>query len=259
MEAVRYSRTSSSPSPELDDELFHQYFDWDSYYANSQSSYPGFDSGYSGRHHMPRTLPKDFSDFPTALDSLSLDALEPDFFKMPSQFHSDEEGTSPSGYTSARSPPELVPAGSTSPSEHSGSSVSDPNEDNGRPRVALSEARAQDDEWTYPHNQQPSPKSAALAYPRSIPAQDAQSPDYSPANLKRRRSSNEVEKRHRHLADPLQTADVRKSGACVPCRVSKIRVRHQSHPPLPAPCSRHNAWFVRIHANAFAACHAVSG
>lgn len=68
MEAVRYSRTSSSHSPELDDELFHQYFDWDSYYANSQSSYPGFDSAYSGRHHMPRSLPKDFSDFPTALD-----------------------------------------------------------------------------------------------------------------------------------------------------------------------------------------------
>ncbi len=245
MEAVRYSRTRapSSPSPELEDDLVNQYFDWNSYYGNSQSPYPEFDLGYPGRHQTPRGLPKDFSDFPTALDSLSLGTLESDFFNMTSQFHSDDDGTSPSGYTSTRSPPELVPAGSTSPSEHSGSSTLDPAEHNDYSRVALGEVRAQDDEWTYPQKQQPSPKSAAVSYPRHIPVQDAHSPEYSPANLKRRRSSNEVEKRHRHLADPLQTADVRKSGACVPCRVSKIRVRQlSSHPPLPAPCSRHNAW-----------------
>lgn len=265
MEAVRYSRTRvpSSPSPELEDDLVNQYFDWNSYYGTSQSPYPEFDLGYPGRHHTPRGLPKDFSDFPTALDSLSLNALESDFFNMTSQFHSDDDGTSPSGYTSTRSPPELVPAGSTSPSEHSGSSNFDPAEHNDYSRVALGEVRAQDDEWTYPQKQQPSPKSAALSYPSHIKVQDAHSPDYSPANLKRRRSVNEVEKRHRHLADPLQTADVRKSGACVPCRVSKIRVRQPPHTPhfphLPAPCSRHNAWLPELNTNASASCHAVPG
>jgi hypothetical protein len=43
--------------------------------------------------------------------------------------------------------------------------------------------------------------------------------------LKRRRSDQAPEKRPRQLARPEQVADVRKSGACLPCRVSKTRVR----------------------------------
>lgn len=242
MESFRGVRSSSrfpssSPGPE-EDELFHQYFDWNSYCQETQPL-----GALSPSSHSPTPaysnwqLPGDYyqgskelagsESYP--IDAFSLESLQSDFYRMNASFRSDDEEapSPPSDYTTSHSPPELVPAGSTSPSEHSGSSsvVLDSAPDAYHARVALNEVRAHDDEWTYPQHGQPSPKQLPVGYPSHIQEHDARSPEVV-ANLKRRRSSTEVEKRQRQLADPLQTADVRKSGACVPCRVSKIRVSH---------------------------------
>lgn len=241
MESFRGGRSpsripSSPPAPE-EDELFHQYFDWNSYCQETQD-FGAFPSS-SSIAHSNWQLPQDYYNVPKQpaegesyypIDAFSLETLQSDFYRMNASFRSESEEapSPPSDYTTSHSPPELVPAGSASPSEHSGSSsVLDATYDAHHARIALNEVRADDDEWTYPKEGQPSPKQA-LGYPSHIQLHDARSPDVAvaAANLKRRRSSNEVEKRHRQLQDPLQTADVRKSGACVPCRVSKIRVSH---------------------------------
>lgn len=251
MESYRVSRSvsriPSSPPASDEDELFHQVFDWNSYYQDTQD-FGAFASSVPSVTQSNWQLPDDYyqvsKEFAGAesypIDAFSLESLQSDFYRMNASFRSsdDEEAASPpSDYTTSHSPPELVPAGSTSPSEHSGSSSSvlDAAHDAHYARIALSEAKSHDDEWTYPQVE-PSPKQLPIGYPSHTQLHDARSPEAaSVASLKRRRSSNEVEKRHRQLQDPMQTADVRKSGACVPCRVSKIRVSHWS-PPFPHAC-----------------------
>lgn len=245
MESFQRGRSPSSFLSPEEDELFHRYFDWTSYCQETpQHPLGAYPSPSSTVAQSDWQLPADYyqvqkefvaaeSSYP--IDALSLESLQSDFYMMNASFRSDDEEapSPPSDYTTSQSPPELVPGGSTSPSEHSGSSsVLDATHDAHHARVALNEVRAHDDEWTYPQHGHPSPKQLSVGYPSHIQVHDARSPD-AVANLKRRRSSSEVEKRHRHLIDPLQTADVRKSGACVPCRVSKIRVSHVATRVLP--------------------------
>ncbi|ATY64906.1 hypothetical protein A9K55_005275 [Cordyceps militaris] len=225
------SRIPSSPPVSSEDELFHQVFDWNSYYQDTQDTgtFPSASAviqsnwGLSDDYYQ---LSKGFDGAESyPIDGHSLESLESDFWRMNANLRAsdDEEAPSPpSDYTGGHSPPGLVPAGSTSPSEHSGSSSSvlDAADHDHYARLALSEAKSYDDEWTYPQGE-PSPKQLPVGYPSHIQLHDAKSPEA--AGLKRRRSSNAVEKRHRQLQDPMQTADVRKTGACVPCRVSKIR------------------------------------
>lgn len=240
MESYRSSRSlsripSSPPAPE-EDELFHQYFDWSSYCQETGQDFGSLPSPPSSITQSSWQLPEDYYQVSKELagaesypiDAFSLETLQSDFYRMNASFRSDEDEapSPPSDYTTPHSPPELVTTGSASPSEHSGSSSSvvDATHDAHYARIALSEAKSRDDEWTYPQGER-SPKPLPVGYPSHVQLHDARSPE-AVANLKRRRSSNEVEKRHRQLADPMQTADVRKSGACVPCRVSKIRVSH---------------------------------
>ncbi|KAJ6782912.1 hypothetical protein PWT90_10489 [Aphanocladium album] len=242
MESFRGSRSvsripSSPPAPQ-EDELFNQYFDWASYCQETGQDFGALPSAPSSITQSSWQLPEDYyqvskeltGDGSYPIDAFSLEALQSDFYRMNASFRSDDdEAPSPSSdYNTSQSPPELVAAGSTSPSEHSGSSPSvvDAAHDAYYARIALSEAKSRDDEWTYPQGER-SPKQLPVGYPSHVQLHDARSPDALVANLKRRRSSNEVDKRHRQLLDPMQTADVRKSGACVPCRVSKIRC-HES-------------------------------
>ncbi|KAM3465776.1 hypothetical protein MY5147_008416 [Beauveria neobassiana] len=232
------SRIPSSPPASEEDELFHQVFDWNSYYQDTQDigTFPSASSVNQSNWQLPEDyyqLTKEFAGAESyPIDAFSLEALQSDFYRMNASFRSDEDDEAPSppsDYTTSHSPPELVAAGSTSPSEHSGSSSSvlDAVHDAHYARIALSEAKSRDDEWTYPQGEL-SPKQLPVGYPSHVQLHDARSPETAAAaSLKRRRSSNEVEKRHRQLQDPMQTADVRKSGACVPCRVSKIRC-HES-------------------------------
>ena len=252
MESYRSSRSvsriPSSPPASEEDELFHQVFDWNSYYQDTQD-FGAFPSSVPSVAQSNWQLPEDYyqvsKEFAGAesypIDAFSLESLQSDFYRMNASFRAEEDDEAPSppsDYNTSHSPPELDPAGSTSPSEHSGSSSSvfDAAHDAHYARIALSEAKSHDDEWTYPQGEL-SPKQLPVGYPSHVRSHDARSPEAAAAvaSLKRRRSSNEVEKRHRQLQDPMQTADVRKTGACVPCRVSKIRVSHWS-PPLPHAC-----------------------
>lgn len=253
MESYRNSRSvsriPSSPPASEEDELFNQVFDWNSYYQDTQGfgAFPSSVPSVVAQSNWQ--LPEDYyqvsKEFAGAesypIDAFSLESLQSDFYRMNASFRADEDDEAPSppsDYNTSHSPPGLDPAGSTSPSEHSGSSSSvlDAAHDAHYARIALSEAKSHDDEWTYPQGE-PSPKQLPVGYPSHVRLHDASSPEAAAivASLKRRRSSNEVEKRHRQLQDPMQTADVRKTGACVPCRVSKIRVSHWS-PLFPHAC-----------------------
>ncbi|OAA73839.1 hypothetical protein ISF_00740 [Cordyceps fumosorosea ARSEF 2679] len=248
MESYRVSRASravsripSSPPASTEDELFYQVFDWTSYSQDTQDIGNNFHSSSSPsvavsnwqlqESYYSNQWSKDPSGAdPYPVGAFSLADLEYDLNMVnasPRSSDDEEPPSPPSDYNGSHSPPELVSAGSASPSEHSGSSSSvvDLVHDADYARIAineaLNEARLRDDEWTYPQGE-PSPKQLLVGHPSHAQLHYAKSPEA--AGLKRRRSSNEVEKRHRQLQDPMQTADVRKSGACVPCRVSKIRL-----------------------------------
>ncbi|POR31777.1 Uncharacterized protein TPAR_08018 [Tolypocladium paradoxum] len=210
------------PSSSALEELFDKFFDW-----------PAF----SGGPHQPLDRPSHYPSPPSpdslsslitgytpsiiGANHLSIEDLETEFLRM--KAHNDEAVTG-SDY-SGQNPPELVQGGSTSPSDHSGSLLSEESEENQhRPDVSLREAQAQDDEWTYPQTE--SSKAAPRGYPPRIHVhgdKQGSQPASQSAGQKRRRSGNDAEKRQRQLADPVQTADVRKSGACLPCRVTKTR------------------------------------
>lgn len=88
-----------------------------------------------------------------------------------------------------------------SSSAHSGSIFQERTDDTLLlPEASPREVQAQDDEWTYP---------------QSVPNMHA---------------TRGYPSRRRIISDPSQTADVLKSSACLPCRVSKTRVRHDSKP-----------------------------
>lgn len=210
-------------SPELMDEEFLKVFDWDRYCKSTQpldkpSPYPS--------PPPSRGLANIIDEIPEVIDTLSLDKLRSELFRMRASFQPDDGAASMSDY-SGQTPPDLVQGGSTSPSDHSGSVglVHSDEIHHQHPDVTLREVQAQDDEWTYP---QTIPSKAPLRhYPPhlQVPEDQARHPAEHSSSLKRRRSGNLQDKRRRQLADPVQTADVRKTGACLPCRVSKTRVR----------------------------------
>ncbi|KAF4512444.1 hypothetical protein G6O67_001583 [Ophiocordyceps sinensis] len=221
-----------SSSPALED-LFDRFFDWPAFSAGltaglkspvkaTSSQYPASPPAAS------ENLSPLVTGFPASLldHHLSLDDLGAGLIRMRT-FDESAAGSDYSGQT----PPELVQGGSTSPSDHSGSVLPDQPEDpHHRPHVTLREAQAHDDEWTYPQTE-PATKAARRRYPPHIHVQGDPSGSLASAQAtagqKRRRSGSDAEKRQRQLVDPVQTADVRKSGACLPCRVTKTRC-HES-------------------------------
>jgi hypothetical protein len=215
-------------SPELMDDEFLQYFDWDRYCKSTQPlDNPSSSSSPYPSPPPSRDLANIIDEIPEVIDTLSFDKLRSELYRMRASFRPDDAAASMSDY-SGQTPPDLVQGGSTSPSDHSGSvglvHAEDLHQHNHhQPDVTLREAQAQDDEWTYP--QTIHSKAPLRHYPPHLQVPDDQvRPSVEQASgLKRRRSGNLQDKRRRQLADPVQTADVRKTGACLPCRVSKTR------------------------------------
>ncbi|KAK2596188.1 hypothetical protein QQS21_006393 [Conoideocrella luteorostrata] len=211
----------SSPVPE--EVLFDQFFDYALYCESSRELEPSHFPSCQTPGDLPKLLTQ---TTPTSLEfeTLSINDFQSNFYRMKTQFRSDDDTATPSDY-SAHSPPELIRGGgSASPSDHSGSVFLDHAEE--RPHlvnVTLGDVQAQDDEWTYPQSDQA--KAVRRGYPSHVLVQgDYASPQGSQGiGTKRRRSVKDIEKRPRQLVDPVQTADVRKSGACVACRVTKTR------------------------------------
>ncbi|KAH7329074.1 hypothetical protein B0I35DRAFT_473712 [Stachybotrys elegans] len=231
MDATRdFSQTSQGgprfpPSPELDDDEFYKVFDWEGYCNSTQPfDQPSPPSSYPGRSSPSPSPPRDLSrlikDIPAVIENLS---LQTELFGMRNPYRSGDDTGTPSDY-SGQTPPDLIQGGSTSPSDHSGSALEHPEENHPSPDVTLQEVQAQDDEWTYPRTQPA--KGAPRHYPPSILVPDDASRHQLPgrtSGLKRSGSKSIHDKRTRQLVDPVKTADVRKSGACLPCRVSKTR------------------------------------
>lgn len=217
-----------SPSPALED-LFDRFFDWPAFSAGRQPlsktptrQYPA--SPPPARAHLSDLV----NGFAASLldQRLSLDDLGSGLMRM----RAFDEPAAGSDY-SGQATPELVQGGSTSPSDHSGSLLLDqPEDSHHRPHVTLREAQAHDDEWTYPQTEL-TIKTAPRRYPPHIHVHGDRPGTLAGAQgvagQKRRRSGSDAEKRQRQLVDPVQTADVRKSGACLPCRVTKTRVRYK--------------------------------
>lgn len=207
-------------SSKQDDELFHYFFDWQGYCDQTQ---PAIASPYPGRS-SPGDLSKLINEIPSLISDYSLENLGTEFLRMSTSYSPDYDVVTTSDY-SGQTPPELIRGGSTSPSDHSGSVYLDRAEEARRyPEASLREVQAQDDEWTYP--QTLANKHAPRGYPPRLQVQeDMYRREQHGSGVKRRRSGNSLDKRQRQLSDPMQTADVRKSGACLPCRVTKTRVR----------------------------------
>lgn len=192
-----------SSSPELEEELYSEYFDWQKYYQ------------------VDDQLPGIIHDIPSIIESLHIDS---------STRHFDMSGAYPSPYTSAShgsprdSPPELDHAESTSPSENS---FYERHEEPYRPSVAsLKQAQAGDDQWTVDAQK----RVVSFQYPQEIQvSSNTASEGYATASYGRLEKETPTNKRQRHLVDPEETAYVRKSGACVPCRVKKLKVRATYH------------------------------
>ncbi|RGP64044.1 hypothetical protein FSPOR_8210 [Fusarium sporotrichioides] len=211
--------------------LFDKFFDYELYSDSTHT-----------QEHLAASSPlrsthRDSSpfivDIPYFFDHLSLGRDEAGYPKMTPGLNPDDGITT--SESMGQTPPGLVRGGSTSPSSPSSPSgsfslegVDDPRR---RPRHSLREVRAQDDEWTYPQAVPSKHAPRGYGYPpqvhvhesssrRSSHSSKTYSPPASTSGVKRQRS---VEKRSRHLSDPDQTADVRKSGACLPCRISKTR------------------------------------
>ncbi|PFH59360.1 hypothetical protein XA68_12468 [Ophiocordyceps unilateralis] len=198
-------------NPRLDDLLFDSIFDWPAY---CRSVDPSLDQ-YPSAHALEdlSSLVTGLPTSPPLLDHrLSLDELDADLELV--RMTAREEAVATRSDFSVQTTPELVQGGSTSPSDHSGSLLSDQaDESHHRPHVTLREAQAHDDEWTYP---QTDAAKAVSGYPPHIHVH-GDGPSAHAAGQKRRRSLN----------DPEKTADVRKTGACLPCRLTKTRC-HES-------------------------------
>ncbi|KAJ4216204.1 hypothetical protein NW759_009455 [Fusarium solani] len=224
-------------SPGLDyDELFRSVFDWELYCDSTRPSSDQTSSSSSspctsslGRNSH-RDLPSLITEIQPFLDHLSLDRDGSGYLTMTPGL-SPDHGERTSSESMGQTPPELIRGGSTSPSDHSGSVFLDAADEGPyrrRPQVSLEEFQAQDDKWTYP--QAIPSKHTPRGYPPRIQVRESSSRRGSPpqtqttSGIKRQRSgSSSLDKRSRHLSDPDQTADVRKSGACLPCRISKTR------------------------------------
>ncbi|KAM5369891.1 hypothetical protein ACJZ2D_008792 [Fusarium nematophilum] len=213
-------RVPTSPGSDYE-ELFSSFFDWELYCDSTQPSDPA--SPYFGRSSH-RDLPSLITEIQPFLDHLSLGGDKSRYIRMTPGLSPDDEGIITSE-SMGQSPPELIRGGSTSPSDHSGSVFLDGVEDvRRRPEVSLRDVQAQDDEWTYP--QAIPSKHAPRGYPPHVQVHEASSrrpAHHQTSGVKRQRSGNNMERRSRQLSDPDRTADVRKSGACLPCRISKTR------------------------------------
>ncbi|KAL7925117.1 hypothetical protein ACQKWADRAFT_285099 [Trichoderma austrokoningii] len=254
MDRMDIENSRLSPSPELED-LFNQFFDWQAYSSgDANPSSPlqpdHHHQHHQHQHHRKQSLSRIITDLPSFIENFPLDPNRP-YFDMPPSYSSDDGLTSE--YSPGQTPPELVQGGSSSSSpsdDHSAGSSPPFLEplDDGRylhhhrhhhhQEASLREIQAQDDEWTYPQTVDPSKGMVQGGYPHHIQVLDdrqhKRSPpvDASAAKLKRRRSGNDLDKRQRQLADPGQTADVRKSGACLPCRMSKTRCHDSGVCPM---------------------------
>ena len=217
---------------DYEDQLFHECFDWEAFCQSNQHLVQSSPPPSSGPSRGP-DLTKLIADLPPHFIDHPLKDLETEFYRMRAPFRPDDEEISPSEYSSGQSPPELIRGGSTSPSDHSGSSFVDQPDSPRHGDFTLREAQEGDDEWTFPRpqNRLHSPKHSK-SHHHQAHAEQLQSfsgqlnrPSKESTGHKRRRSGEDLDKRHRHLIDPTQTADVRRSGACLPCRVSKTKVR----------------------------------
>lgn len=213
-------------SSDLDDDWFQTYFDWKAYTQDTQPQSRVHPHDSSSHRATPQNLDKLITEIPPLLSAIESHK----FFRMGTSFGSDDGIVTSSDYSGHPSPPDLVLGeGSTSPSDHSGPIVPDRVEEPiQRPGISLIDVRAHDDKWTYPQSHLAkgaakvySPKLHVVPHGPTEPVDQA----IASAGTKRRRSEKVPEKRVRQLADREQTADVRKSGACLPCRVSKTRVR----------------------------------
>lgn len=231
------SHNSRAPSPpDLDeDRLFETVFDWQRFCQSENE----------------KNLPNLITEIPSILQSLSLDPSR-SAYKMSRTMRSEDDVSSSSDFFNGDSPPDLEHAGSTSPSENSSFEHVD---EATSPTVSLSAVQAQDDKWTYPPQDAtgkalPSGYTTRATQPEIVAhSQSGKSSSLDQtAKLKRRRSGQDLDKRQRYLVDPDQTAVVRKSGACVPCRVSKIRVRqnHTIHTHL-SPATLAPAYDMNLH------------
>lgn len=220
-----------SSSPVAEEELFEQIFDWRRYCESTTTTHdlePSHLLGCQSPRNLSKLLPH-LAPTTFQLESLAIHDLQTEFGRMRAPFRSsDDDSAATSSDYSGQSPPGLSQeGGSSSPSDHSGSVFLDHAEERTHSTdVTLQEVQAQDDEWTYPRTDLA--KAARRGYPTHIFVQgEYPGPEARPAaGIKRRRSLKDTERRPRQLVDPVQTADVRKSGACVPCRVTKTRVRH---------------------------------
>lgn len=221
------------------DQEFNRFFDWDSFCQGSDSlhqEHHHHEHQEEGDHQedqlpspdQPDHIIQVLEDITSFLGQYSVQSSEDHFHQMDTSFNDRHDIESASDhtytYTNDASPPGLDPTRSTSPSDHSDGLLPELLDNELLDPVALRKAREGDDKWTYPLKD--GPKNTSIAnYNSPLPGQ---SPD-APASpiLKRPHDETYSGKRQRHLVDPSQTADVRKSGACIPCRVAKIRVRQQ--------------------------------
>ncbi|KYK58617.1 hypothetical protein DCS_05634 [Drechmeria coniospora] len=215
------------PSASALEDLFDKLFDWPAFSGAPQSidqssHYPSPPSSDSLPSPVMGSSPS------PAADDLSLQHFEAQLLaRVMDAFH--HEVTSGPDYPyAAQTPPELIHGGSTSPSDHSDALLSDQDHRHHARRggdVAVREDDAHDDDESSCSRKTPS-KLAPHLGPRHLrrhihqPGGRGSGPW---AGQKRRRSGQDAEKRQRQLEHPLQTADVRKSGACLPCRVTKTR------------------------------------
>jgi hypothetical protein len=225
-----------SPSLDLDDDQFiSQFFDLEGYYRPSRAtsldpfSYPS--PPRSPPRSSPGSSPRPLTtDFINGLPAVThrFGNLNP--YGMGSSYGSD--GLS-SGYEYAAVTPDLVNGGS-SPSDHNSPASLDQFEEYGQYPAGVNVRNfktVNESKWSYPP-----------AEPRILPRGYSSSGDddyhyrvsESSGAVKRRRSDDK-DKKTRQLHDRGQTADVRKSGACLPCRVSKTRVRHVVPPSVNRP------------------------
>lgn len=198
-------RAPSPPSLE-EEELFYTFFDWPAYTRDTEP--------YQA---SSQDLDRLITEIPPLIHR---------FERMKTSFGSEVETATSSEYSSHPSPPELVLGeGSTSPSDHSGPALPEQPEDRHQPlHISLKDVREQDDDWTYPQAD-PSKGSQPGYVPRlRVPADTVAPHGPQRPNSKVVPAGRSNGKRQRQLENPEQTADVRKSGACLPCRLSRTRV-----------------------------------
>lgn len=204
-------------SPELDDQLFQTYFDWNAYLDDTEP--------WDKQSHRPapQNLEKLITDIPPLIDSIESHR----FFRMGTSFGSDDGAVTSPDFSGHPSPPELIQGeGSTSPSDHSGPILPEQVEDGyhgQRSAASLRDFRSHDDRWTYPQAYPPSKATPPTLLRVTDADGRAHQRGHAPGGRDTSAAANHG-KRPRQLENPDQTADVRKSGACLPCRISKTRV-----------------------------------